>query len=172
MPEAPDEYASRRSLLWAVRKMVRRRARARLFRQRPRGLSPHSPAESITACGRRRVPRPAFTIAGSDLDPFTYAAHVFGCVRMCSDVFGCSGRVRTRCRYKRHNGHKYLRADARIRTADPFITRDAAVRVLCAGSADPSQIRVSHVSVHDPVLQRRATLVRPRARSNRSQHDS
>ncbi len=43
-----------------------------------------------------------------------------------------------------------LQADARIRTADPFITRDAAVRVMRSDFAQPSRRRVSCVTSGDP----------------------
>jgi hypothetical protein len=69
-------------------------------------------------------------------------------------------------------------ADARTRTAAPFITRDAAVRVrdaavrvVCSDLAQPSRILVSRVTGDDHILRSRVTLVRPQDRPDQQGPD-
>jgi hypothetical protein len=63
-----------------------------------------------------------------------------------------------------------VEADARTRTADPFITRDAAVRVPCSDFAQRSRFLVSVVTAGDRACRGRATLVRPRVQRSCGDH--
>jgi hypothetical protein len=65
----------------------------------------------------------------------------------------------------------HVRADARIRTADPFITREATVRVLLRDFAQPSGNRLSQAIGDTPVCRSRATLVRPREAARWSNYE-